>query len=198
MEQAAKKNIHPDQKYIDALINNDLVLMEELYQKFSGKIKWMILQNNGNEMDAADIFQEGLLSVFNKAKTNDFILTCPFEAFLLMICKSKWINELNKRKSQGVTFMDTDGYNDVAQDSFRDADECLQRDARKELLAEKIEELGEGCKQILRLSWSGKAMEEVADILNVTYGYARKKKSECMGKLVTLIKESSKFNILKW
>jgi len=38
MELPSKKNIHPDQKYIDALINNDLVLMEELYQKFSGKI----------------------------------------------------------------------------------------------------------------------------------------------------------------
>ncbi len=177
MELPSKKNIHPDQKYIDALINNDLVLIEELYQKFSGKIKWMILRNNGDEMDAADIFQEALLSIFNKAKTGDFNLTCPFEAFLLMICKSKWINELNKIKSQGVTFMDTDGYNDIAQDSFRDADECLQRDARKELPAEKIEELGEGCKQFLRLSWSGKAMDEAASILNVTYGYARKKKS---------------------
>ena len=52
--------LHQDQKYIDALINNDPHLLEELYEKFPGKIKWMVLHNNGSEADAADIFQEAL------------------------------------------------------------------------------------------------------------------------------------------
>ena len=34
---------HPDQKYVEALLNNDPLVLEELYEKFSGKIKWMIL-----------------------------------------------------------------------------------------------------------------------------------------------------------
>jgi hypothetical protein len=54
---------HPDQKYVEALLNNDMVLLKEVYQKFSGKIKWMVLQNNGTVDDAADIFQEALLSI---------------------------------------------------------------------------------------------------------------------------------------
>jgi DNA-binding CsgD family transcriptional regulator len=66
------------------------------------------------------------------------------------------------------------------------------------LLSEKLAEMGEACQQVLRLSWSGKSMEEVAEILQVSYGYARKKKSECMAKLVMLVKQSSKFNFLKW
>jgi hypothetical protein len=40
-------------------------------------------------------------------------------------------------------------------------------------------------------------MEEVADFLGVTYGYARKKKSQCMGKLTQLVKNSNEFNQLK-
>jgi len=93
-----KTKTHPDQKYIDALLSNDGVLLNELYQKFSGKVKSMVLQNNGTEIDAADIFQDALLSVYHKAKTNGFALTCPLEAFLYRICKNKWMNKPGKRK----------------------------------------------------------------------------------------------------
>ena len=41
-------------------------------------------------------------------------------------------------------------------------------------------------------------MDEVAKKLKVSYAYARKKKSECMAKLITLVKQSPKFNSLKW
>ena len=40
-------------------------------------------------------------------------------------------------------------------------------------------------------------MEEVAEFLGVTYGYARKKKSQCMGKLTQLVKNSNEFQQLK-
>ncbi|MBX2920802.1 MAG: sigma-70 family RNA polymerase sigma factor [Chitinophagaceae bacterium] len=189
---------HPDQKYITALVENDPVLLEELYLRFSGKIKWMILQNNGTETEAADIFQDALLSIYNKAKTGDFTLTCPLEAFLYLICKNKWLNVLNKKKTQKVTNSDTDGFNYIGEDNFKLAEDCVLQQERSNLLAEKLAEMGESCKQLLKLSWSGISMDEVAKKMNVTYAYARKKKSECMARLIKLVKESPKFNSLKW
>lgn len=188
---------HPDQKYINALVNNDTVLIKELYEKFSGKIKWMVLQNNGTETDAADVFQDALFSIFNKAKSGGFILTCPFEAFFYLVCKNNWMNELSKRKIRKVTSNDPGGYNDIGEDHLKLAEECAMQQARTRLLHEKLSELGEGCRQLLKISWSGISMEEVAISLNVSYGYARKKKSECMSKLITLVKKSSAFNALK-
>jgi hypothetical protein len=41
-------------------------------------------------------------------------------------------------------------------------------------------------------------MEEVAKIMNITYGYARKRKSECMAKLIMMVKQSSQYKSLKW
>ncbi len=189
--------MHPDQKYIDALLNNDTVLLEELYERFSGKIKWMVLQNNGSETDAVDVFQDALLSIFNKAKSGGLVLTCPFEAFLYLVCKNKWMNELSKRKARKVTSNDSVGYSSIGEDYLNLAEECTIEQARRCLLNEKLAELGEGCRQLLHLSWSGKSMEEVAALLNVTYGYARKKKSECMSKLIMSVKQSSAFNALK-
>jgi RNA polymerase sigma factor (sigma-70 family) len=189
---------HPDQKYVEALLNNDPLVLEELYEKFSGKIKWMILQNSGTETDAADIFQDALMSIYNKAKTGEFELTCPMEAFLYLICKNKWLNVLNKRKTQKVTNTDTEGFNYIGEDSFRLAEDCVMHQERSALLAEKLSEMGESCKNLLKLSWSGLSMDEVAKRLKVSYAYARKKKSECMAKLITLVKQSPKFNSLKW
>lgn len=160
----------------------------------------MVLQYGGMESDAADIFQDALLSIYNKAKTGNFTLTCPLEAFLYLICKNKWLNELKKRKAGRVTITDPEGYNDgnIGNDRIK-AEEVLRvLEDRENLLTEKMNELGEGCKELLRLSRSGKSMEEVASALNVTYGYARKKKSECMAKLIALVKNSSQFSSLKW
>jgi len=189
--------MHPDHHYIIALLDNDSKTIEDIYRNFADKIKWMVLKNNGNENDAADIFQESLVAIYHKAKTQNFVLTCPFEAFLYLVCKNKWINELNKRKNHNVTFTDTAGYT-AGEDSLQQVSLLIQQDDRKNLLEEKLAELGEGCRKLLQLSWSGKAMDEVAEILHVTYGYVRKKKSECMAKLVSLVKESPRFNSLKW
>jgi len=52
---APKKTVHADQKYITALLNNDAALLNEMYKKFSGKIKLMILQNNGTETTLDDL-----------------------------------------------------------------------------------------------------------------------------------------------
>lgn len=187
---------HADQKYIDALLYNDMVLLEEAYRKFSGRIKWMVLQNHGTEDDAADIFQDALLSIYRKAKDQDFVLTCPLEAFLYLICKNKWLNELNKRRYKNISLTEDNGYI-LSEDSFKLAEECDLKEQRFKLISEKLAELGEGCKQLLRLNWSGKSMEEVAQVLQVTYGYARKKKSECMAKLVQLVKQAPQFSSLK-
>ncbi|MDQ3290901.1 MAG: RNA polymerase sigma factor [Bacteroidota bacterium] len=188
---------HSDHKYIEALLSNDRSLLEELYRKFSGKIKRMVLNNNGTIADAADIFNEALLSLYHKAKNQNFELSCPLDAFLYLVCKNKWLNELNKRKNKKIIAIDDEGF-DLGEDSFKLAEDCTLQDQRINLITEKLAELGDACKQLLHLSWDGKPMEEVAETLGFTYGYARKKKSECMARLVILVKQSSQFSSLKW
>ena len=158
----------------------------------------MVLKNNGYEDDAKDIFQNGLMSIRRKAEEQAFVLTCPFDYLIYCYCKNKWLNELDKKNTRRVTFLDADGYDNLGEDSFKLTEDCILKEARRALLMEKLAELGESCRQLLRLSWDGHSMEEVADMLHVTYGYARKKKSECMYKLITLIKQSPQFNSLRW
>ena len=69
---------------------------------------------------------------------------------------------------------------------------------RKVLLDKKMKELGQSCRELLLLDWSGIPQEEIAKILQTSHGYIRKRKSECVGKLTALIQQSPEFEDLMW
>jgi RNA polymerase sigma factor (sigma-70 family) len=187
------QSIHADQYYIEALLHNETQVVGEIYRRFAPKVKYYVLQNSGSADDAADIFQESLVDIYNQAKYKDLRLSCPFEAFLLMVCKRKWLNELKKRGRQGVT-KELDEQFNVGEDSFRDAEKTWADNEKARLFKTMLAQMGERCQEIIRLSLTDKPQEEIAAKLGVTYGYLRKKKSECMASLISAIKD----NLSKW
>ncbi len=188
------KKQHSDHKYIIALLNNDNRVLNELYQKFSNKIVRYIINNSGNYDDAQDVIQETLITIYRQAKEKKFILTCPFEAYFFLLCKRKWLNKINKKEIKKVTvLLDIVSITDE-QEHLAAETEIFEK--RTSLFEEKLLELGGKCKELLDLAFKIKKMQKVAEVLGVSYGYARKKKSECIGKLVKMVKGSSKFNNL--
>ncbi len=188
---------HPDTKYIEALVNNNTALINEIYTRFADKITFMVTQNSGAEADAADVMQDALVAVYHKALSGNFLLSCPFEAFLYTICRNLWLMQLRKKSRQPVT-NNGDVQYDKGTDIFKEAEAVINNNERRLLLEKKFDLLGEGCRKVLELAWSGKPLEEVASLLNNTYAYIRKKKSECMGRLAELIKQSPEYKTLLW
>jgi len=180
------KTVHQDQRYLVALINNDAGLINEIYKKSAGKVKSFVVFNNGTANDAEDIFQEALVDIYNQAKYKDLQLTCPFEPFLLLVCKRKWLNALKKKSVLQVTNNEDDLLL-VGEDTFEQAEQLADQAAQSEIFLKAFEKLGERCKEIIQWSMQGDAQEKVAEALGVTYGYLRKKKSECMASLIKLV-----------
>lgn len=177
---------HADQRYIEGLLQNDTRVVQEIYRRFASPIKYYIIRNQGSEDDAADIFQESVMDIYNQAKHKNLQLTCPFEPFLLLICKRKWLNELKKRGRTPVT-NHGDELSDIGEDVFAAAEQVEKEETKARVFVEQFERLGEKCREILKMSMTGEAQEKIAELLGVTYGYLRKKKSECMATLLTYI-----------
>jgi len=177
---------HSDQRYIEALLQNDKQVVGEIYQRFAPAIRAYILKNSGSEDDAADIFQESLIDIYNQAKHKSLQLTCPFEPFLLLVCKRKWLNEIKKRGHSPVT-KGSDDLSDWGEDTFAAAESVSNEEDKARIFLEQFQRLGEKCREILRLSLTGDRQEKIAEALGVTYGYLRKKKSECMATLLSYI-----------
>jgi RNA polymerase sigma factor (sigma-70 family) len=191
-----KKRAHADQRYIDALLTNDRRVIREIYKKFSDRIAGYVRSNNGNAKDAQDVFQEGLIAIYQRARGGNFTLTCPFEAYLYLVCRGKWLNELKRRQRQEVTNSTAEGYKGETEAAPL-ADATLREQARDELFDAKFRELSDRCRELLRISWTGVGMEEVANRMAISYGYARKKKSECTARLIELIRSAPAFRRLE-
>ena len=183
--------------YLNALLQNDEQVLKQLYAEIIPSVTSYIVQNSGTEEDARDIFQEAILAVFQKAKTGQLQINTAFQPYLYAVCRNLWLMQLRKKTTQRVTNMD-DRQHDMGTDSFGEAEQTANRYARQRLMEEQLQQLGEGCRKLLKLSWSGLPLEEIGRMLNNTYAYIRKKKSECMAKLVALVKNSPEYQHLKW
>lgn len=186
---------HADHIYVEALLKNDSRVLSKVYEKFSPKIIAMVKKNSGNSDDAQDIIQETLVTIFHQATEKNFILTCPFDAYFYLLCKRKWLNELKKRGNKRVTIVEE--VTSITKEQEQQVEETEIFEQQQQLFELKFKELGEKCQELLKTTFKIKSMEKVAEILGVTYGYARKKKSQCMGQLTKLVKNSSQFQQLK-
>ncbi len=189
------KKTHSDQKYIKALVENDPHLIREIYEKFVPKVIGFVCKNNGDEMRARDIVQEALVSIYDQAKTKDLELTCPFDAFFFLVCKRKWYNALKKKANKGVTLQEE--RLSIVEEADEMADENRRFEGQQNLYLKMLSEMGETCKRLITLGLSSLSMKEVAEKLNITYAYARKKKSICLSKLTALIQSHPDYEGLK-
>jgi DNA-directed RNA polymerase specialized sigma subunit len=102
------------------------------------------------------------------------------------------LNELKKTSNKGVTINE-----DLASIKESTQEMVLQTEAfdeKQQLFDMMFQKLGDKCKELLQWSFTLKTMEEVAEKLNVTYGYVRKKKSLCVGQLTQWIQEANSIN----
>ncbi|TDO83644.1 RNA polymerase sigma factor (sigma-70 family) [Flavobacterium chryseum] len=190
-----KIKIHPDQKYIEGLAVNNSAIIQEIYKKYVPKVVFYIMNNSGDKDQAQDIVQEIMILLFNQAKANTLQLTCPFDAYFFLLCKRKWLNELKKTSNKGVTI--TEDVGSINESGLELVEQTEQFDEKQQLFDAMFLKLGDKCQELLKLSFSIKSMEEVAEKLNVTYGYVRKKKSLCIGQLIQWIQENNNFKSLK-
>jgi RNA polymerase sigma factor (sigma-70 family) len=189
-----EKKLHEDQKYIDGLLQNNSFIIQAIYDKFVPKVVNYIKQNSGSVEVAQDVVQDTLIAIYNQANQNKLQLTCPFDAYFFLLCKRKWLNELKKSFNKEVTINeDVLSKDDKAQELAFETSVFGEKEA---LFTEMFQKLGNACKELLQATFKIKPMEEVANSLGVTYAYARKKKSLCIGKLTELVKASPKFNQL--
>ena len=188
--------MHPDTHYLHALLNNEHRGIAAIYERFAARIERFVCANNGVPDDARDVFQEALITITRQARRPGFALTCPFEAYLYLVCKGKWLNELKRRQRAAVTIVEADGFSD-REDAGALADATLQEEARDRLFRRFFDQLSAGCRKLLQLAWSGIAMQEVSAQLGVTYGFARKRKAECIALLINRMKQDPDFTALK-
>src|SRR5690606_9079026 len=154
--------LHDDQRYIEGLLRNDDQVIDAIYRHFAGTIKRWVCANSGSPDDAADIFQESLLAIYRQAREKRLVLTCPFESFLLMVCKRQWWNELMKRNRRVVT-ISIDSVSEITEET----NNLMQQEERHQLVSHFIQQLADRCREINAQTLSSEHPQKMAARLGV-------------------------------
>src|SRR6478736_3135281 len=86
-----------DREIIERIKKGDETALDFLYKKNYRMMVNMIVKNNGSEEEAQDIYQDALVVLWQKALSEDFILTSKLSTYLYSICQNLWRKELDRK-----------------------------------------------------------------------------------------------------
>jgi RNA polymerase sigma factor (sigma-70 family) len=186
---------HSDQQLLAALRRQDAATLENIVRQYRPRVIAQICGQGGTEEEAKDIFQEAMVAIFLKSQDPGFRLTSSFYTFLYAICQNLWLKKIREKKRHNSVRLEDAGVLQAGDD----AQQVIEHSERHSFFMKKFNELGEKCRELLRLSI---IEERSADEIMQTLGfgsleYLYKRKSNCKDELTRLVRQDVQFNELK-
>lgn len=176
---------------LKGLANNDSKAVDTLYKSHFPMIQHFVMNNNGSFDDAKDIFQEAMITLYEKVQNDSFTLTCQIKTYLFSICKHLWLKRLQQLGRYNTPL-------NAEEESVSvevDLEEFNKKDAAFAIMDRALNSLGEPCKSLLEGYYlNKKGMQELA----ADFGYtnadnAKNQKYKCLMRLKKLF--FSQYNI---
>ncbi len=168
---------------LQGLAKNDKKAIEVIYKDHYNMIQALVLQNSGTTEDAKDIFQEGILVLYEKVIAGNFELNCQIKTFVYAVCRRLWL----KRLMQQNRFTISDGFEEMISVDT-ESEEHEKKNTEFMIMEKALSGLGEPCKSLLEAFYMQKrSMSDIA----LGFGYtnaenAKNQKYKCLMRLKKL------------
>ena len=166
---------------LKGLAQNDNVAIEAIYRENYNMVQAFILNNNGSVDDARDIFQETMMVLYEKAKTNTFELNCKIKTYVYSVCRRLWLKKLQQlhRYSSQI---------DSLEETIPVEEEIEEHEKRNNdfvLMDSAMSKIGEPCKSLLDAYYlQNKNMQTIASEFGYTNAdNAKTQKYKCLMRL---------------
>lgn len=178
--------LQSDAQVLQGIAQGARAATAQVYRQQYPTVRQWILNNAGDEADAADVFQEAMVVLFEKARNEEFRLQCRIGTYLFAICKHLWFKKLEQRKRMPQSLPDDAGGETGLDAAYEDDITVHQeREEHYAQLEQALESLGEPCRSLLQAFYQkGKSMQEIA----ASFGYtnpdnAKTQKYKCLMRL---------------
>ena len=180
-----------EQTLLKGLAQNDSKAVEALYKSHFTMIQHFVLNNNGSFDDARDLFQEAMITLYEKVQSDSFVLSCQIKTYLFSICKNLWLKRLQQMGKYSAPLSTEE--ESIAVEADLEAFE--KKDAAFSIMNRALNSLGEPCKSLLEGYYlNKKGMQELADDFGYTNAdNAKNQKYKCLMRLKKLF--FSQYNI---
>jgi len=184
------KGVSNEQILLKALANNDSKAAETIYKENFNMVLAFIINNNGTYDEARDIFQEAMITLYQKAKSDSFVLTSQLKTYIYSVCRRLWLKRLQQigKTATGVEHLESIAVED-------DVEMHELRNAELGIMDRALNSLGEPCKSLLKAFYiEKKSMDQIALLFGYTNAdNAKNQKYKCLMRLKKLF--FSQYNI---
>jgi len=181
-------SVPTDREVILGVLNNAEDVLNKLYIGYFPMILQFILNNNGNEDDAKDVYQEAIIILYDKIRHGNFELNSKLKTYLYAICRRIWLKRLAQSSKKTHNIADFEDV--IAVDEDVDAHE--EKDRQFEQMKHALESLGEPCRTIIQDFYiHNLSMQEICE----KFGYtntdnAKTQKYKCLQRLKKIFFQS--------
>lgn len=181
---------YSDIDIIAGLRNGNDKVLELVYKQHYPTILHFVIQNNGNDQDAKDIYQEAIIILYEKLHQEHFMLTCQIKTFIYSVCRRLWLKKLREKGKYTGKIEDFESFIPFEEEDLQNKDTELKMAAMVEALAK----IGEPCKTLLTDFYIEKlSMQEIAHKMGYTNAdNAKNQKYKCLMRLKKLFFEKYK------
>jgi RNA polymerase sigma factor (sigma-70 family) len=177
---------YPEESLIIELRKNNQLALKQLYKANYPMILTLVVNNNGTEEEAKDIYQEAIIHFYERLQHAEFVLTCKSKTYLYAVCRKLWLQKLAQR-NKFVKIDEVDpvaGVDDVVQ-------ELEAKEKRFQDVETSLKKLGEPCKSILEDYYlKSLTMDQITEKFGYTNAdNAKNQKYKCLQRLKKLFFE---------
>lgn len=181
-----------DNQDLIALCTGDPLRIRAIYQQHASAIQRWVEANNGSAADAQDLFQDGLMAIYDRYCGADIQLNSPFGALLFGVCKRKWMDRLKEKNREAVVRkIEEERYNDE-DDPGAESEAAFQELQKQETLSKTFALLSAQCQELLKLLGQGAGIEKIAEQLGMAANAVYQSKHRCMGRWKELFAQQFK------
>lgn len=170
---------------LEGLAKNDSAVIKEIYEKNFSLIQAYILNNNGTQDDARDVFQEAMITLYEKAKQESFKLTSQLKTYLYSVARNLWLKKLYKLNRLPAAELSSMEETIAIEE---DVDLQEQKNEEFNIMLHALNNLGEPCKTLLEEFYlNNKDMAAITEIFGYTNtDNAKNQKYKCLMRLKKL------------
>lgn len=173
---------YSDEEFIEGLRSGNNEVLKALYKKYFQLVLKLIVNNNGTQEAAQDIYQECIIVLYENAQNPTFELHCQLQTYLYSVARRLWLKQL---KRAGKTFLMKEEEEVDLADVNEDLAQHLQKESDLEKLNSSLTQLGEPCLSLIRDFYVNRlSMEEISDKFGYTNSdNAKNQKYKCLQRL---------------
>jgi len=184
------------QEILKGISENDHIVVQHIYDRYFKEITKFIEKFGGSYDDATDIFQDGIIVIYEQMKRGDGNKIKNFKAYFYSVCKFKWLNMVRDGKYGEFTDVEMEEllpsfeYN-VLSEKIND---IVEKERRVKVYFNSFMQLNSTCQRMIRFIAYGWAVEDIASEMNLSVIYTYRKRQNCLNKLIELVEKQLKQN----